>query len=244
MPAGDAAAKLRATIIMRRAIFIGWFFAGLLFVLPNSGQAEDLTTLSGVTYANVRLTRVEPDGLTYMHSLGVCKLAFTDLPESLRRAYNFDPQRAAAYTKESAERAAARAARDRQLIEAAEATRLATATARATNPAASPAGTNGSAANANAPTTVTGASFTYGAERSVDRLTEQAIRSVSAQVDAARQQEAIKNAPTVWDAKLWRYVPFGLVDGRGREEFLLPSYLRRENAALDGTGPRETPASR
>ncbi len=219
---------------MRAAISISWLCAGLLVAaLPNLGRAEDLTTVSGVTYANVRLTRVEPDGLTYMHALGVCKLAFTDLPEPLRRAYNFDPQRATAYTKESAERAAVRAARDRQLIEAAEATRLAAATSRATN-----------ASGPNASTTVTGASFTYGADRSMERLMEQAVRSVSGQVEAARQQEAIKNAPTIWDSTLWRYVPIGFVDNRGREEFLLPSYLRRENAALDVTGPRETPASR
>ncbi len=78
----------------------------------------------------------------------------------------------------------------------------------------------------------------------MDRQTEQANRSVGAQVETAREAAAARSAPTVWDSKLWRYVPLGFVDNRGRDEFSLPSYLRRENAALDTAGPREVPASR
>ena len=235
---------------MRAAILLGSLCVGLLLALPNAGRAEDVTTLSGVTYERVRLTRVEPDGLTYVHALGIAKLAFTDLPEPLRRAYSYDPQRAAAYAKDSAERAAAKRARDRQLVEAAEATRVTAASARAAN-ATTAAASNASASSATgagAPNTAAqqpAATFTYGGDRFMERWMEEAVSAVSGQMETARQRAAAKNkALTLWESKYWRFVPIGFIDGRAREDFNVPSYLRRENAELDLIGPREVPAGR
>ena len=58
---------------------------------------EDITTLNGKTYSNIKIQRVEPDGLTIMHSAGVNKLFFGELPEEVRTKYGADPAKAALY---------------------------------------------------------------------------------------------------------------------------------------------------
>ena len=62
----------------------------------------EITTLDGKTYKNVTVQRVDPDGLTIGYALagggsGAVKLKFKNLPDNLRRQYNYDPDRAAAY---------------------------------------------------------------------------------------------------------------------------------------------------
>ncbi len=69
---------------------------GFLVVSPLA-DAEDVTTLSGVTYPQVRLIRVEPDGVTWAYATGVCKVDFSDLPAALRQRYHYDARQAAAY---------------------------------------------------------------------------------------------------------------------------------------------------
>ena len=79
------------------------FFAavvlGLAGVLAAAGHArgEDLVTLSGTTYHDVQALRVEPDGVTWRHADGAVKVDFADCPEPIRRAYHYDPAKAAAY---------------------------------------------------------------------------------------------------------------------------------------------------
>jgi hypothetical protein len=66
-------------------------------------QAADLTTLSGRTYKQARVMRVEPDGINYMFAGGIVKIPFTDLPEAVRKLYGYDPKQAAAFSEADAE---------------------------------------------------------------------------------------------------------------------------------------------
>ena len=60
-------------------------------------RAEDVTTLSGKTLRQVKLARLDPDGVTWEHATGICKVDFTDLPAAIRQRYHYDPVQAAAY---------------------------------------------------------------------------------------------------------------------------------------------------
>ena len=85
---------------MRAAREWGGFIIGAMLIwltLASMARAEDVTTLSGATYREVRLVRVEPDGVTWEHSTGVVKVDFSDLPEPVRKAYHYDSGKAAAF---------------------------------------------------------------------------------------------------------------------------------------------------
>jgi hypothetical protein len=70
----------------------------------------DLTTLSGKTYRDYNVTRVEPDGLSVTHHDGVAKISFSDLSEDLRKKYGYDSGTASEYARRVKEEAAAYAA--------------------------------------------------------------------------------------------------------------------------------------
>lgn len=73
-----------------------WGVIGLL-VAPGHLRADDLVTLSGATYHDVRAVRVEPDGVTWRYDSGAVKVDFADCPENVRRAYHYDPAKATAF---------------------------------------------------------------------------------------------------------------------------------------------------
>jgi hypothetical protein len=50
-------------------------------------SAEDLTTLSGKTYKNFRITRATTDGITVKHSSGVATVATVDLTDEQRAKF-------------------------------------------------------------------------------------------------------------------------------------------------------------
>ena len=62
-------------------------------------SAEDLILPSGKTYTDYKITRTEADGITIMHSDGVTKLSFSQLPGNLQQQYNYDPQKAQNYNR-------------------------------------------------------------------------------------------------------------------------------------------------
>jgi len=80
--------------------------AALLVLFTCSCLAGDLTTLDGTTYRNVKVSRVEADGLVITHAAGGCKLDFLKLPEEVRKQYSYDAAKA-----EAAKKAAASAAK-------------------------------------------------------------------------------------------------------------------------------------
>ena len=90
---------------------------GMIGLLAAAGlvRGEDLVTLSGTTYRDVRAVRVEPDGVTWRYEGGAVKVDFADCPENVRRAYHFDPAKATAYRDartRARQQADARAQRD------------------------------------------------------------------------------------------------------------------------------------
>jgi len=76
-------------------------------------QSADITTTDGKTYRNVSLVRTEPDGLVIQYQperpgIGMAKLNFRILPESLRSRYGYDPTKAATFEADTAQSAAER----------------------------------------------------------------------------------------------------------------------------------------
>src|SRR4051794_25282610 len=56
-----------------------------------------LQTVAGKVFVNVRIIATEPDGLRLLHDAGVSKIAFVDLPVSLRDRYVYDAAKAAEF---------------------------------------------------------------------------------------------------------------------------------------------------
>ena len=120
--------------------------AGILTVLTL--HAENLTTTTGKTYLDVKIIRKEDNGIRIEHKDGSGKIPFFELPESLRRKYGYDPEKAADQTRIEAENA--RVQKERMAKAAEERNRLQEAASQTPEkPPAPPA------AGAAAPTTKT-----------------------------------------------------------------------------------------
>ena len=74
----------------------------LLVLFTCNCLAGDLTTLDGATYRNIKVTRVEADGLVITHAEGAGKIEFLNLPEDVRKEYGYDPAKAEAVKKAAA----------------------------------------------------------------------------------------------------------------------------------------------
>jgi hypothetical protein len=63
-------------------------------VTPPPAVGSDLgnmTSLSGQTFVNCRLLKVEPDGVTFSHSAGITKVLFTDMSPAAQKRFGHDP---------------------------------------------------------------------------------------------------------------------------------------------------------
>lgn len=166
----------------------GRFAVGALLVslaLVPAAHAEDVTTLSGTTYHQVHVVRVDPDGIIWRHATGECKVDFTDLPEAVRKTYHFNLKQAAAYQSAQAQarqQAAARAQQDQQEATAWQAKRSSSRSVAGTAGTEAPAGT-----------------FIY------RRGPSAASRSVEEALDtkATEQKFLTKDDGTLWDRRLW-----------------------------------------
>ena len=74
-----------------------------------SSFGSEITTRDGTTYHNAKVTAVDVDGIHVMHSTGVAKLRFEDLPDALQKQYHYDPAKVPPHRQqvEDAEKAAA-----------------------------------------------------------------------------------------------------------------------------------------
>jgi len=72
----------------------GLAICGVLF-LAFFSYGANITTLDGHTYINVNVRRTDPIGIFILHSAGGCYIAFTNLPETVRDAYHYNPAVAA-----------------------------------------------------------------------------------------------------------------------------------------------------
>jgi cation transport ATPase len=94
----------------------------LVLLTANAIFASDITTRDGKTYKHAKVTGVDADGLRIMHSTGVTKVSFDNLPDEIQKEYNYDPAKVAAFRKaaEEAKKAeterAAAAQRERERI--------------------------------------------------------------------------------------------------------------------------------
>jgi hypothetical protein len=68
----------------------------ILLSLCLRSAAEDLTTLDNSTYHDVRVSRVEVDGIIALYSGGGGKIFFTNLPPDVQKKYGYDPAKAGA----------------------------------------------------------------------------------------------------------------------------------------------------
>jgi len=64
--------------------------------------AEDFKTVDGKEYKHVRVSRVEPDGIVLVTSVGISKVYFTELPKEVQARFHYDPTQAAAYSAQQA----------------------------------------------------------------------------------------------------------------------------------------------
>jgi len=59
----------------------------------------NITTVSGATYTNCKITRTDPDGITVMHGTGITKIPFTDLSGEDQTSYGYDQKEAEEYSR-------------------------------------------------------------------------------------------------------------------------------------------------
>lgn len=78
--------RLRSQVVISGLLLLGSVAASDTFRLTN-----------GTEYRNVKLSRVEPDGLLIITDTGIVKLYFADLPEEVRQKYDYDPKKAEAF---------------------------------------------------------------------------------------------------------------------------------------------------
>ena len=64
--------------------------------------ADDFKTNNGKEYKNATVTQVEADGIVVRTKVGISKLYFTELPEDVRKRFNYNPQQAAAFASAQA----------------------------------------------------------------------------------------------------------------------------------------------
>ena len=211
---------------------LGFGLTLLLAAGAATARAQELVvSRDGQVLRNARIEHVDPDGITYRHNAGDTKLAFEDLPESVRRANGFDPKRAADFRRQQVEKAEA----DRRVVAESEVRHRETLAKRAAELAA--------AATA-ATTAETG--FTYapgtGATGADAATTRAAAASVAAQMERwERVRERLKDH-SLLNNPLLEKSPVGCVQnildrrpgesGNGESSFFTPNYEKRQFADL------------
>ena len=73
------------------------YFLMALLIVGAIAMAEDIETLDHHVYKNVKITRVEPDGITVSHDTGISKIHYTELPDAVRSRFHFNPEAARAF---------------------------------------------------------------------------------------------------------------------------------------------------
>src|SRR5580658_7828567 len=79
--------------------------AALALCLPAGAQASTISTTDGVTYADIKFERVEPDGLYIEYplpggGLGMSKIKFNRLSRAEQKKFGFDSEAAHDYEAE------------------------------------------------------------------------------------------------------------------------------------------------
>ena len=68
-----------------------------LFCAAAIVNAEDFKLNNGLEYQNVKISRIEPDGIMIVTRTGIVKLFFNELPKEIQEKYHYDPKKAEAF---------------------------------------------------------------------------------------------------------------------------------------------------
>src|SRR5438874_5652745 len=72
----------------------------LILGFASAAFAETFEAIDGKEYKNVRVSRVEPDGIVLISKSGIAKVYFTELPTEVQERFHYDAEQAAAYSAE------------------------------------------------------------------------------------------------------------------------------------------------
>jgi hypothetical protein len=97
---------------LHHLIVFSAFFCGALCSTVRA-EVIDLTTVTGKTYKQCRVVKLDPDGVLFRHSNGAGKVLFKDLIKPLRDHFGFDPSKLKAHE----EKVQADKAKERKIAE-------------------------------------------------------------------------------------------------------------------------------
>jgi len=72
----------------------------LTVCLASIALADDFKTIDGKEYKNVKVSRIEPDGLVLSSKSGISKVYFTELPKEVQDRFHYDAAKGDAYSAE------------------------------------------------------------------------------------------------------------------------------------------------
>jgi thiol-disulfide isomerase/thioredoxin len=72
----------------------------VMLCFASVALADDFKAIDGKEYKNVRVSRVEPDGIVLISKSGISKVYFTELPKEVQERFRYDAAQAAAYSAE------------------------------------------------------------------------------------------------------------------------------------------------
>ena len=78
-----------------------------LFLIATVALADDFKTIDGKEFKNVKVSRVEPDGIVVITSVGISKIYFVELPKEVQERFHYNAAKAAPYSAEQAGRLSA-----------------------------------------------------------------------------------------------------------------------------------------
>lgn len=211
--------------------------------LTTARAQELVVTRDGRVLRNARVEHVDPDGIAYRHNLGDTKVAFEDLSENIRRAYGYDPKKAADFRRQQQEQAEA----ERRLVAESEARHREALAKRAAE-----------LANAAAAVAANKDGFTYAPGAQGDPAGEVARRAAASVAAQAEQWERVRarlNDNSLLGNPLWEKSPVGSVVnildrrigeiGNGEDAFFTPNYEKRQFADLyQYPPPSQSPTGR
>lgn len=91
-------------------------FLALMLLLSFTSEAEcqnlrpvwrDIALANGEVLTNVKVTKIDPDGLKVMSDAGLSKVMFNDLDPAVQKEFGYDPEKAASFTAQDREAARA-----------------------------------------------------------------------------------------------------------------------------------------
>jgi len=74
----------------------------LIVCFASAGLADEFKTIDRKEYKNVKVSRVEPDGIVLSSKSGISKVYFTELPKDVQERFHYDAAKATTYSTERA----------------------------------------------------------------------------------------------------------------------------------------------